>query len=102
MAFAGPVVITSYVLYQPIAQGFEMNTMLNNVTDCLLDYGSGDVVIAGQFDYVTTEEGVIRMAQNAQLVEPSWKGLLTLANPAFEMKDGQLLCKAGAISLYRP
>jgi len=101
LAFVGPVAIAVYVLYQPLAQGFQMNTVLNQVTECLVFTGPVDAVVTGHLDYVTTEEGVIRMAQNAQLADPSWTGTLTLADPDTSYPTDRLLCSTGPIALYR-
>jgi hypothetical protein len=101
IAFSAPVVIASYVLYLPVSQGLKMNKILGDITTCLTTEGSGDFAISGYFVYVTTEEGVLRMAQNAQLEDPDWSGSLSTADPSALPGDDGLVCTTGPINVYR-
>jgi len=101
LAFSLPVVIALYVLYLPISQGLKMNEILGNITTCLTTEGSGDFAISGHFDYVTTEEGVLRMAQNAQLEDSDWNGSVNIADPSALPGDESLVCTTGPINVYR-
>ncbi len=53
------------------------------------------------FDYVTTEEGVLRMAENAQLADPVWNGSVSIADPSALPGDDGLVCTTGPINVYR-
>lgn len=101
LAFSAPIVIALYVLYLPLSQGFKMNAILGDITACLTAEGPGDFTISGFVDYVTTEEGVLRMAQNAQIDDPLWNGTVTLMDPSASARTDILVCSTGPINLYR-
>lgn len=101
IAFSAPVMIAIHVLYLPVSQGLKMNKILGDITTCLTTEGSGDFAISGHFDYVTTEEGALRMAQNAQLKDLAWNGSVSIADPSALPGDYALLCMTGPINVYR-
>ena len=78
-----------------------MNEILGEITTRLTTEGSGDFAISGYFVYVTTEEGVLRMAQNAQLEDPDWNGSVSIADPWALSGDDGLVCTTGPINAYR-
>lgn len=99
--FTGPLVIALYVVYQPLAQGLEMNTILSDINKCLVDAAPVEYVLEGHFDYVSTEEGVLRIQQNAQLTNRNWNGSVSLSTPNESLDSSRIVCSSGTISLYR-
>jgi len=94
-------VIVLFVLYLPTSRGLKMNEILGDITTRFTTEGPGDFAISGHFDYVTTEEGVRRMALNAQFEDPNFNGSVSIADSSATERAGGLVCTTGPINVYR-
>ena len=94
-----PALVALILVITPLRQGFQINGAMATLQACLVERPDTTSILQGNVIYVTTsEEAPIRLVQNLQIEDSTWKGSVTLGEttPEGRLPEGvQFLLNAG-------
>lgn len=120
IALLVPAMVGAWLVWSPLMQGFEANTVVSDLRKCLTPLNHPVVGLTGSIPYLSGSEAAIRITQNIQLRNPEWVGYLESTNAGTTAEAGIALthfvivgegslppgvqgmpvCKAGPATVY--
>lgn len=79
IGFVIPILIAIWILKASLTFVFDTNSLMLQASECLSQVPNSQTELLGNWLYVTSsEEGPIRIAENTQINNPEWSGIVNL------------------------